>query len=34
MRKFVAHCDPFRALMVAFIAAQYDLCLRPERVGP
>ncbi|HXP70925.1 MAG TPA: hypothetical protein VOA88_16705 [Candidatus Dormibacteraeota bacterium] len=34
MRKFVAACDPFRALMVAFIAAQYDLCLRPERVGP
>jgi hypothetical protein len=34
MRKFVADCDPFRALMVAFIAAQYDLCLRPERVGP
>lgn len=34
MRRFVAECDPFRALMVAFCAAQYDVCLRPERVGP
>jgi hypothetical protein len=32
--RFVAACDPFRALMIAFNAAQYDLCLRPERVGP
>jgi hypothetical protein len=34
MRRFVAECDPFRALMIAFCAAQYDLCLRPVRVGP
>jgi hypothetical protein len=34
IRRFVAECDPFRALMVALNAAQYDLCLRPERVGP
>jgi hypothetical protein len=34
MHKFVAECDPFRALMIAFFAAQYDLCVRPERVGP
>jgi hypothetical protein len=34
MRKFVAECDPFRALMIALCAAQYDICLRPERVGP
>lgn len=34
MRRFVAVCDPFRALTVALCAAQYDLCLRPERVGP
>jgi hypothetical protein len=34
MRRFTAECDPFRALMVAFYAAQYDLSLRPERVGP
>jgi hypothetical protein len=34
MRRFVADCDPFRAILVAFVAAQYDLCIRPERVGP
>lgn len=34
MRKFISECDPFRALMIALCAAQYDLCLRPERVGP
>lgn len=34
MRKFVAECDPFRAILVAFVAAQYDLCIRPECVGP
>jgi hypothetical protein len=34
MRQFTVECDPFRALLIALCAAQYDLCLRPERVGP
>jgi hypothetical protein len=33
MRRFIAECDPFRALMIAFFAAQYDLCHRKEGVG-
>lgn len=34
IRTFVARCDPFRALMIALVAAQYDRCVRPPHVGP
>lgn len=34
IRKFSEGCDPFRALMIALCAAQYDRCIRPQDVGP
>jgi hypothetical protein len=34
IRRFIAACPPFRALMVALCAAQYDRCIRPQNVGP
>ncbi len=34
MRKFTDICDPFRSLMIALCAAQYDRCIRPQHVGP
>jgi hypothetical protein len=34
IRKFTAECDPFRALMVALCAAQYDRCVRPQYATP
>lgn len=33
-RRFVATCDPFRALVIAFHVAQYDRCVRPQNAGP
>jgi hypothetical protein len=34
IRRFVARCDPFRALMIALLVAQYDRCVRPPHAGP
>jgi hypothetical protein len=34
VRRFTEGCDPFRALMIALCAAQYDRCIRPQNVGP
>lgn len=34
IRRFVKQCDPFHALLVAFFAAAYDRCVRPQNVGP
>lgn len=34
IREFVAKCPPFRALMTALCAVQYDRCVRPSNVGP
>jgi hypothetical protein len=34
IRRFVAQCDPFRSLMLALCAAQYDRCVRPPSSGP
>lgn len=34
MRKFTDECDPFRALMIALCAAQYDRCVRPQHLTP
>lgn len=34
LRRFVAECDPFRALMVAVCTAQYERCFREKNGGP
>jgi hypothetical protein len=34
LRRFIEICDPFRTLMIALCAAQYDRCIRPQNVGP
>lgn len=34
VRRFTDGCDPFRALMIAFCAVQYDRCVKPQNVGP
>ncbi|HKW87351.1 MAG TPA: hypothetical protein VJN21_01200 [Candidatus Acidoferrales bacterium] len=34
MRRFIEQCDPFRALMIAICAAQYDRWIRPQKLGP
>lgn len=34
IRRFTNDCDPFRALMIALCAAQYDRCIRPQHVDP
>lgn len=34
VRRFVGQCEPFRALMLALFAAQYDRCIRPHGVAP
>ena len=34
MRRFTEKCDPFRALMIALCAAQYDRCIKPQNVAP
>lgn len=34
IRRFVVRCDPFRALMIALVAAQYERCVRPPHARP
>ena len=34
MRRFTQECYPFRALLIALCAAQYDRCIRPQNLGP
>jgi hypothetical protein len=34
VKRFVGQCEPFRALMLALFAAQYDRCIRPPGVAP
>jgi hypothetical protein len=34
VRSFVGQCPPFRTLMVALFAAQYDRCIRTHSSGP
>jgi hypothetical protein len=34
IRRFAMRCDPFRALMIALVAAQYERCVRPRHARP
>jgi len=34
IKRFYAECEPFRALMIAVFAAQFDRCIRPTNEGP
>jgi hypothetical protein len=34
IRRFYDECEPFRVLMIAIFAAQYDRCIRPLGEGP
>lgn len=34
IKRFYADCEPFRALMIAIFAAQFDRCIRPSTEGP
>ncbi len=34
IQRFYAECEPFRAIMIALIAAQYDRCIRSPRQSP
>jgi hypothetical protein len=34
IKKFYAQCAPFRTLMIALCAAQYDRCIRPVNASP
>jgi hypothetical protein len=34
VQRFYAECEPFRSLMIAIFAAQFDRCIRPAVVGP
>jgi len=34
IKKFYAECEPFRTLMIALCAAQYDRCIRPANMSP
>jgi hypothetical protein len=34
IRRFYAACEPFRAIMVAIFAAQYDRCIRTSKQAP
>jgi hypothetical protein len=34
IRRFTEACDPFRAMIIAMVAAQYDRCVRPRSTLP
>jgi hypothetical protein len=34
IRRFTDACDPFRAMMIAIVAAQFDRCMKPSNGGP
>ena len=34
IQRFYAECAPFRALMIAIFAAQFDRCIRAPNVSP